>query len=147
MLSPVLGAAFPRSNVMKSKTLLPTYTHGGGGGGGGGDSRIKTFFNVRVFNPHARSKKSLEPPASYRKHKHEKKWPYEQLVREVEHSTFTPPPPPPPPRFSATGGMAAEATNFYNRLASVLALKWNFLYIAAHCYCVTTAIYASHGVW
>ena len=25
-LSPVLGAAFPRSNVMKSKTLLPTYS-------------------------------------------------------------------------------------------------------------------------
>ena len=50
----------------------------------------KTFFDVRVFNPHAPSSKNLTPPACYRKHEKEKKRAYEQRVREVEHSSFTP---------------------------------------------------------
>ena len=88
----------------------------------------KTFFDVRVFNPHAPSNKSLAPPACYRKHEREKKRAYEQRVREVEHSTFT------PLVFSATGGMASEATNFYKRLASMLALKWDSPYSSTLCW-------------
>ena len=47
---------------------------------------------------------------------------YEQRVREVEHSSFT------TLVLSATGGMANEATTFYKRLASCLALKWDYPY-------------------
>ena len=94
---------------------------------GGGRSE-KTFFDVRVFNPHAPSNKSLAPPACYRKHEREKKRAYEQRVREVEHSTFT------PLVFSATGGMASEATNFYKHLASMLALKWDSPYSSTLCW-------------
>ncbi len=49
----------------------------------------------------------------------EKKRKYEQRIREVEHSSFT------PLVMSATGGMANQATVFYKRLASSLAQKWD----------------------
>ena len=58
----------------------------------------------------------------YRKHEAEKKPAYEQCIREVEHSTFT------PLVFSATGGMAKQSTTFYKRLASLLAVKWDHSY-------------------
>ena len=58
-------------------------------------------------------------PACYHKQESLKKRAYEQRVREVEHSSFT------PQVLSATGGMANEATIFYKRLASCLAMKWD----------------------
>ena len=79
----------------------------------------KTYFDVRVFNPHAPSNKNQTPSACYRKHEREKKRAYDQRIREVEHSSFT------PLVFSATGGMGREATCFYKRLASMLAHKWD----------------------
>ena len=45
---------------------------------------------------------------------------YEQRVREVEHSSFT------PPVLSATSGMANEAITFCKRLASCLTMKWDY---------------------
>ena len=49
----------------------------------------------------------------------DKKHAYEQHVCEVEHASFT------PLVMSVTGGLAKEATNFYKRLASHLAEKWD----------------------
>ena len=89
----------------------------------------KTFFDVRVFNPLAPSNKNLVPAAAYRKHEREKKRAYEQQVREVEHSSFT------PLVLSATGGMGNEATNFYKRLATLLAKKWDSPYIYSNTLC------------
>ena len=88
----------------------------------------KTFFDVRVFNPHAPSNKNLTPSACYRKHEKEKKRAYEQRIREVEHSSFT------PLVLSATGGMGREATSFYKRLSSMLAQKWDFPYSTTLCW-------------
>ena len=68
----------------------------------------RTFFDVRVFNPHAPSNRHSN---CYRKHELEKKRQYEQRVREVEHASFT------PLVLSATGGIANQATVFYKRLA------------------------------
>ena len=82
----------------------------------------KTYFDVRVFNPHAPSNRQTRLPACYRKHENVKKRAYEQLIREVEHASFT------PLVLSATGGMANEATTFYKRLASRLATKWDHPY-------------------
>ena len=79
----------------------------------------KTYFDVRALNPHAPSNKNQAPTACYGKHKREKKRAYEQRIREVEHSSFT------PLVFSATGGIGREATCFYKRLASMLAQKWD----------------------
>ena len=76
----------------------------------------RTFFDVRVFNPHAPSNRHSN---CYRKHELEKKRQYEQRVREVEHASFT------PLVLSATGGIANQATVFYKRLACCLAMKWD----------------------
>ena len=47
----------------------------------------------------------------------EKKRSYDQRIREVEHSTFT------PLVLSSTGGMGKAATTFYKRLSSMLSEK------------------------
>lgn len=88
----------------------------------GGGRFEKTYFDVRVLNPLAPTNRNLGPSNMYRAHEREKKRAYEQRVREVEHSTFT------PLVLSATGGMGVEATTFYKRLASLLAEKWDSSY-------------------
>ena len=47
----------------------------------------KTYFDVRVFNPHAPSNRNMTLSACFRKHEREKKRAYDQRVREVEHPT------------------------------------------------------------
>ena len=79
----------------------------------------RTFFDVRVFNPHAPSNRHSRLASCYRKHELQKKRQYEQRAREVEHASFT------PLVLSTTGGMANGATTFYKRLASCLATKWD----------------------
>ena len=53
---------------------------------------------------------------------------YQQRVREIEHSSFT------PLILSATGGMGTEATKFDKHLASMLAQKWDFPYSSTLCW-------------
>ena len=77
----------------------------------------KSFIDVRIFNPHAPSNKKESISASYLKHEKNKKRSYENRVREIEFATFT------PIVMSATGGMAKQASIFYKRLASLLAIK------------------------
>ena len=77
------------------------------------------FVDVRVFNSSNRQQ-SLDK--CFLKHEKEKKRAYEVRVREVERAFFI------PLVLSATGGLAKEATNFYKRLASLLAEKWNQCY-------------------
>lgn len=77
----------------------------------------RTFFDVRVFNPSARSNRTIPIQAAFRKHEKEKKRHYEQRILEVEHSSFT------PLVMSATGGMGPLAASFYKRLAAMLAEK------------------------
>ena len=50
----------------------------------------RTFFDVRVFNPHAPSNRHTQLRSCYRKHEQMKKRAYEQRIREVEHASFTP---------------------------------------------------------
>ena len=88
----------------------------------------RTYLDVRVFNPHAPTNRNSSISNCYRKHEAEKKRVYEQRIREVEHSTFT------PLVFSATGGMAKQSTTFYKRLASLLADKWGHPYSSTLCW-------------
>ena len=53
-----------------------------------------------------------------------KKCQYETRIHETECGSFT------PLIFSATGGMADEATVFYKCLASLLSNKWDTPYVA-----------------
>ena len=75
------------------------------------------FFDVRVFHPNAPSNSSTSIVSAYKKHEDIKKRAYGHRIREVEHGIFT------PLVFSTTGGMGCDATVFYKRLASMLALK------------------------
>ena len=87
----------------------------------------KTYFDVRIFNPYAPSNKNMIPSACYKQHEREKKRAYEQRVREIEHSSFT------PLVLAATGGLGVEATTFYKRLASKLS-QWNSPYSTTLCW-------------
>ena len=83
-----------------------------------GRSYDGSFLDVHIFDPHAPSNSSQPIAACYRTHEKAKKRVYEQRVREVQKATFT------PLVLSASGGMACEATHFYQHLASRLAEKW-----------------------
>ena len=89
-----------------------------------GDTFERAFFDVRVFNPFAPSNRLPRISSVYCKHENLKKRHYEQRIREIEHSTFT------PLIFSLTGGLGPAATIFYKRLASLLATKWDQNYSA-----------------
>ena len=87
----------------------------------------RTLTDVRIFNPHAPSN-SGSISNSYRNHEKEKEGAYEQRLLDVELSSFT------PLMFSATGGMARQATTFYKRLASMLLDKWDNPYSSTLCW-------------
>ena len=87
----------------------------------------RTYFDVRVFNPHAPSNRQTNLQSVYRKHEKIKKRAYEQRIREIEHATFS------PLVLSATCGLAMEANTFYKRLASMLASKWDHNYSSTLC--------------
>ena len=90
--------------------------------GGWGGRRERVFMDVRVFNLFAPSNRQTRLEKCFLKHEKEKKRAYEQRVREIGHASFV------PLVMSATGGMAKEATNFYKRLASLFAEKWDQQY-------------------
>ena len=73
----------------------------------------RVFMDVRVFAPSNRQT-SLDKCFL----KHEKKRTYEQCICEIEHASFI-------SLVISTTGVAKEATNFYIRLASLLAKKWD----------------------
>ena len=83
-----------------------------------GGRRERTLVDVRVFNPFAPSNCNTTLDRCYTKHEREKVRAYGQRIREIEHATFV------PLVMSATGGLAKQAINFYKRLASLLADKW-----------------------
>ena len=77
----------------------------------------RAFFDVQVFNPCARSNRQTSLSSTYRRHEQEKKRQYDQRIREIEHSTFT------PLVLSTTREMGRAATTFYKRLAAMLSEK------------------------
>ena len=87
-----------------------------------GDSGKSTkwhFFDIRVFNPFAKS--HLNPnqtlDAVFRKHETQKKRSYNQRVIEVEHGSFT------PIVTSACGGFGKETSVFVSKLIEKVAEK------------------------
>ena len=90
-----------------------------------GGSFERTYFDVRVFNPHAAY---TDPQTVYCKHEQTKKRAYEQRILDIEQASFS------PLVLSATGGLAREATTFYKRLASMLASKWDQSYSSTLCW-------------
>jgi hypothetical protein len=77
--------------------------------------RQHAFFDIRVFNPIAPSLCTSSIPALYRQKEQEKRRTYDERVREVEFSSFT------PLVFTTSGGMGPGAHVVYKRLASMIA--------------------------
>ena len=77
----------------------------------------KTFFDIRVFHPGAKSNTTPDITTIYKKHENEKKRSYNDRVLEVEKATFT------PLVFSTSGGMGTEAAAFQKRIASLISQK------------------------
>ena len=61
----------------------------------------------RGINPYVPSNRNTSIEKWFKKHEQEKKRAYEQRILDVEHAFFT------PLVFSASGGLAKEATTFY----------------------------------
>ena len=80
------------------------------------------FFDVRVFNPLAKTNSSGSLADTYRRHEADKRRQYEERVKDVEHATFI------PLVFSTTGGMGKPARGLYKRLALLLSERTGMTY-------------------
>ena len=118
IFKPVHQSSPPCSPVHQSSPVIVDYRFFFGGGGG-----FKwTYLDVRVFNPLAAYSSNTDISKCYHNQENEKKRVYEQRIQETKHSTFT------PLEFSASAGMGRQATVFYQRLAAMLAEKWDQSY-------------------
>ena len=99
----------------------------------------RTFFDVRVFNPHAPLNRHTQLSSCYSKHEQMKKCAYEQRIREVEHASFT------PLVISTMGRLANEASTFCKRLASLIASKWDHPYSSMLCWLRAVWLSASYA--
>ena len=121
MLQPLSGEQFSsRSAVKDEGARLDIRANGFWG-----TAFESAFFDVRVFNPYARSYRSLTMEQLYRRQEREKCLCYEERVREVERGTFT------PLVFACSGGAGPASTVFLKRLASMLADKHDMPYSQA----------------
>jgi hypothetical protein len=76
------------------------------------------FFDIRVFNPLAKSHSQKTLAVAHRSNEKEKKREYAERVLEVEHGSFS------PLVFTCFGGgMAPECSMFYKRLSARIAEK------------------------
>ena len=67
-----------------------------------GSTNTKDYFDVKVFNPYAKSYRKRPPSQIFAQTEQLKRRAYEGRVRDIEHGTFA------PPIFAATGGDLAE---------------------------------------
>ena len=118
-LQPLSGESLrPRSAIHSDEARLDIKADGFWGGHG-----QCTFFDVRVLNPYAPSNRTTSVDKCYIRHEREKRRSYEERIREVELSSFT------PLVFTTTGGAGPTATQMLKRLAALIAdrrgLKFN----------------------
>ena len=79
----------------------------------------RAFFDVKVFNPLARTYSGQTLKAAHRSNENTKKRLYAERIVNVEHGTLT------PLVFTCFGGMSVECGHFYNRMADKLSEKRN----------------------
>ena len=77
----------------------------------------KGIFDVRVFNPLAKTNWAILPAQMYLTHENEKKRKYNHRILEIERGNFT------PLVFSCSGGAGLEADHFIKHLAKRMSEK------------------------
>ena len=79
----------------------------------------RTFFDVRVVHPNAKSYQNLSLPSLYSHHEKEKMRKYNSRVLTVEKGSFT------PLVYTTFGGWAPQAVRYHKRMAEMIAKKRN----------------------
>ena len=79
------------------------------------------FFDIRGFNPYAKTHLNRNLNAAFTRNEREKKRQYNQRCIQVEHASFT------PLVFSAYGGCSCETHHFLNTLSEQLSDKKGIL--------------------
>ena len=80
------------------------------------------FFDVGVFNPHARRYTKQELSKTYQFNEKEKNRLYNERIMQDKHGTFT------PLVMSATGSMGRESSKFYSQLSELISEKGESTY-------------------
>ena len=104
-LQPLDGKTFDRKSTATDDALLDIKANGLRE-----TVSERTFFDVKIFNPLAKSCPKTKRD-SYKYHEELKKLKYEQRIRDVDNSTFN------PLVFSSTGGASPSASKVMKRLA------------------------------
>ena len=111
LLQPLEGETFDRNSTATDDARLDIKANGLWG-----TVFERTFFDVKIFNPLAKScPKTIRD--AYKYHEELKKLKYEQRIRDVENSTFD------PLVFSSTGGAGPSASKVMKRLAQKISKK------------------------
>ena len=84
-----------------------------------GSFHERAYFDVRIYNPFARTYVNSSLSSCYKRNESEKRRNYDQRIREIEHGSFT------PLVFSTAGGMGPAATVVFKRLASMISIRNN----------------------
>ena len=111
MLQPLSGETFPTSTNIDDEARVDIKARGFWG------REEIAFFDVRVFNPFARSHMNTNLEALFRKNESDKKKEYAERVIRIEHGTFT------PIVLSAYGGYGLETSKFISTLINKVADK------------------------
>ena len=77
----------------------------------------RAFFDIKVFNPNARSYLGQSLQQQYKSHENGKKRAYNERILQVENGTFT------PLVFSVHCGMSPECSFFFKRLSGLISEK------------------------
>ena len=111
MLQPLSGEILPQGTNIEDEARLDIKARGFWG------REEMAFFDVRIFNPFARSHINTNLEAVFRQNEVLKKKEYAERVIRVEHGTFT------PIVLSAYGGYGLETSKFISTLINKVAEK------------------------
>ena len=104
-LIPLTGEQFPASTITTDDARVDIAARGVWVKG------QMSYFDVRVFNPTAKSYLNSELTTAHKTNEQTKKRSYKKRVLSVDQGTFT------PLVFTCYGGMSRECHTFYKRLA------------------------------
>ena len=114
-LTPLKGEGLPSGSNIADDARLDIAA------GGFWERCEMAFFDIRVFNPYAKTHLKQNLNAAFTRNEREKKRQYNQRCIQVEHALFT------PLVFSAYGGCSRETHQFLNTLSEQLSDKKGIL--------------------
>jgi hypothetical protein len=118
-LTPLTGEIFPASTITTDEARVDIAARGVWVKG------QMAYFDVRVFNPIAKSYLNSELSSAHRSNEQTKKRSYNKRIQTVDQGSFT------PLVFSCYGGMGRECSMFYKRLAEKISEKQNISFSIA----------------